>query len=263
MATGLRTVRIDEEVRNALSSIEWDGANAMLTCGQLDRKVYTKVNDALESLGGKWSRKAKAHTFSEAAHDELEALIETGEFVRGADIKQVFGEFETPDELADVLVERLGLHGDMPSILEPSAASGQLIKAIHRRGRKNATIVAIEIQAKRQAALEKIADEVHIRNFLDVSADELAMPFDFVAMNPPFARQADIDHVKHAWDFLADGGRLVAIMSSGWTFRDNLKSRLFRAFVEKHGTYEPNPEGAFKSSGTMVNTVMVTLDKPA
>jgi hypothetical protein len=82
-------------------------------------------------------------------------------------------------------------------------------------------------------------------------------------VNPPFERQQDIDHVLHAFKFLKPSGRLVAIMSASVTFRENKKTLEFREFIRQHGHLEHNPEGSFKESGTMVNTVTVVLYKPA
>jgi 16S rRNA G1207 methylase RsmC len=87
--------------------------------------------------------------------------------------------------------------------------------------------------------------------------------YDRVCMNPPFERQQDIDHVMHAWKFLKPNGRLVAIMASSVAFRENKKTVEFREFLAANGHLEHNPEGAFKESGTMVNTVTVVLYKPA
>jgi hypothetical protein len=59
------------------------------------------------------------------------------------------------------------------------------------------------------------------------------------------------------------GGRLVAIMSPGWTFRTNRKSVEFKAFVDEFNSdIIFNEAGAFKESGTMIRTVTVVLDKP-
>ena len=47
---------------------------------QLDRKLYTEVNAALEALGGKWNRSAKAHVFAESPEDVLERILLDGGF---------------------------------------------------------------------------------------------------------------------------------------------------------------------------------------
>jgi 16S rRNA G1207 methylase RsmC len=84
---------------------------------------------------------------------------------------------------------------------------------------------------------------------------------DRIHINPPFARQADIDHVLHAWSMIKEGGRLVAIMAASVTFRNNAKAVAFRNLVECHGRMWDNPDGSFKRVGTQVRTVTVVLDK--
>lgn len=252
---------IAPEIRTILGSLEWDGPRARLTCGQLDRKVYQKVNEVLEAFGGKWDRKTKAHVFADVAQDELDVAIETGVFVSAKDIKQIFGEFETPDGLADELIEqaRIDVAANM-TVLEPSAGGGQLLRAIKRiHGAAALYLVdSVEIQGKHHKTLSALGDAVFITDFMAWAPES---PFDRVVMNPPFAKQADVDHVTRAFGFLNPGGRLVAIMSPGWTFRENAKSKAFRKLVESQGSYKNNPPAAFKCAGTNVNTVMVTLEK--
>lgn len=82
-------------------------------------------------------------------------------------------------------------------------------------------------------------------------------------MDPPFSKQANINHIMHAADFLKPDGRLVAVMSAGIEFRETAKSTFFRAFVDElGGQFLSLPEGAFKSSGTMVRTVILTFAHP-
>ena len=54
---------------------------------------------------------------------------------------------------------------------------------------------------------------------------EVVGRFDRVVMNPPFCRGRDLDHVRHALRFVAPGGRLVAIMSAGVAFREDVYER--------------------------------------
>jgi hypothetical protein len=49
-------------------------------------------------------------------------------------------------------------------------------------------------------------------------------------------------------------------MGAGVVFRENKLAVEFRALVEdRGGSIEALPEGSFKESGTMVNTVVVTI----
>jgi hypothetical protein len=51
-------------------------------------------------------------------------------------------------------------------------------------------------------------------------------------------------------------------MSAGVEFRQDKKTTAFRALVDRsRGSIERLPEGAFKDSGTNVNTVLVTMRK--
>lgn len=84
--------------------------------------------------------------------------------------------------------------------------------------------------------------------------------YDRVIMNPPFEKQADIKHVLHAHKFLKPGGRLVSVMAASVLFRTNRLTVEFREFIQaKGGWIQELPEGSFKTSGTMVNTVIVTI----
>lgn len=98
-------------------------------------------------------------------------------------------------------------------------------------------------------------------DFLTVVPPDEPLGFDVVLANPPFSKQQDIDHVRHAYRFLRFGGRLVAIMAAGVLFRQNRKTVEFRQWVlSLGGDIEELPEGTFKEEGTMVRAVLVTID---
>jgi len=81
-------------------------------------------------------------------------------------------------------------------------------------------------------------------------------------MNPPFTKHQDVKHVMKAYEILAEGGILVAIMSVAPFFREDKISTEFRAFLAERGAIVENlPEGAFKESGTMVKTCVVKIIK--
>lgn len=196
----------------------------------------------------------------------LEALLNVGEFVKPEDYRKAFGFFETPPDLARRLVELSKIEPGM-SVLEPSAGTGRLVHAI-RAAQSDVTIEAVEIQPKQLAHLRALAfPGIHVfeADFLTWATARVSLSrgiFDRVVMNPPFARQADLDHVLAAWHLLKPGGRLVAIMSASVLFRTNEKTEHFRALVDDAGgTIEPNPEGSFASEGTNVNTCTLVLDR--
>lgn len=174
--------------------------------------------------------------------------------------------FPTPPELAARMVELANIT-PASMVLEPSAGTGRLVDAIMRQVPHSVDAVEINrslagsLQARHAAARVKCADFLALEP-KPGQHDGRAI-YDAIVMNPPFANGADVDHVTHAARFLAPGGRLVAIMSAGVEFRDDRKTREFRALVRHmDGVIEPLPEGTFESSGTGVRTVLVVLDAP-
>lgn len=252
----MKTKQIDETTLAILSRVEIQDNFIRLPAGQLERKQYLAVNEILESMGGKWSRKAKAHAFNGDPTDKLESVLLTGEIIKPQD----YGYYPTPPELVKRLIELADIKPGM-LVLEPSAGRGAIADLL---------LAACCIVECVELLPENIAI-LHTKNYrLVLQRDFLEIPpkpiYDRVVQNPPFAYdghpQADIDHVLHAWRFLKPGGRLVSIMSTGVLFRENKKTVAFREMLNKDGHYERNPAGSFKISGTGVNTIIVVMDKP-
>jgi len=169
------------------------------------------------------------------------------------------GFFPTPMPLVDELLRLADIQpGD--EVLEPSAGIGHIADAI-KRAHPDAQLQVVELVAEMAQLLEKKGHNVDQGDFLSYRPEKR---FDVVVMNPPFEKDADIEHVMHAWQLLKPGGRLVAIMA-GNKDGQGKKKEAFREMVDKYGTIERNPEGAFKSAfrSTGVNTVTVVLDKPS
>jgi protein-L-isoaspartate O-methyltransferase len=244
-------MKIAQEVLEVLDRAEVEGKTLKLT-GQLDRKLYQDVNKVLEAIGGKWSKGAKAHVFDDLVVDVLDPIMETGEYSR---TKQDFGQFDSPPDVVARVIQLAGIEPGM-TVLEPSAGIGNIAYAAEAAG---GIVTAIEVDPKRCEKLRGTANvTAHHHDFLQ----QTPVPFyDRVVMNPPFAKQADIDHVLHAAKCLKPGGRLVAVMSASVMFRENRKTADFRAFVEaRGGSFEKLPESSFSASGTQVNTCIVAFD---
>jgi 16S rRNA G1207 methylase RsmC len=120
-------------------------------------------------------------------------------------------------------------------------------------------ITCIELDPKNCQRLRSDGFITYEMNFLDFEGRRDI--FDRVLMNPPFTRGQDMAHIRHAFDLLKTGGRLVAICSEGPFFRSDKASEAFRELVDDNGWSKRLPEGAFSTSGTMVNTRIVVLDK--
>ena len=251
---------ISKEVLKVLSTVEIKGHKVKITA-QLDRKLYLSVNEVLDRIGGEWNKKQKAHTFNEDPTEKLNAVIECGVL----EPKVKTGYFPTPTALVERMIELADLDSKH-LILEPSAGQGHIADAICKTtGLLGREIMVCEILPENIHRLIKKEYVVEEFEFFKMSEELKSnkMKFDRIIMNPPFEKQADIDHVTTAFGLLADGGVLVAIMSSGVIFRENKKTVTFRKnILDKYAdVVEDNPSGSFKSSGTMVNTVMIKLVK--
>jgi predicted RNA methylase len=245
---------IADVIRDSLTTMTVIGNSAKLSA-QLDRVDYAKVNKILEALGGKWNKKAGAHVFADCDPEEVIAnYLETGKL----DKPQKFGFFPTPQPLARDLVKRAGLQPGR-TVLEPEAGVGGIaLICAEIVGKDN--IVCYELQQKNCDVLRSLGFNVTQADFLTVEPTQL---FDFIILNPPFEKQADIDHVKHAFRFLVPGGTMAAIISIGVTFRTNSKTTQFRAFLDSMGAkITINDKDAFKESGTAAQTVSIVFQKP-
>ena len=254
--------QLSKDVLTALSTAEIEVTNVKLT-GQLDRKLYLSVNEVLDRIGGKWNRKAKAHMFSEDPTDKLNAVIECGVL----EPKVKTGYFPTPPALVERMIELAELDRKH-LILEPSAGQGHICAGICEELRlppKDALLMCCEILPENRQVLENEGYPLEDLEFFEFAEEihKTQSYFDRILMNPPFESQSDLTHVTTAFSLLRKGGTLIAIMSNGVMFRENKKTVAFREnILNKYGVLvEDNPEGSFKESGTMVNTVMIKFVK--
>lgn len=244
-------MRIDDEVLKVIGAANVEGNKLFLT-GQLDRNLYQRTDKVLQAAGGKWNRAQKAHVFDSCAESRIQQMLSSGDIV----IPQDFGYYPTPEPVVQMLMDLADVQPGM-LCLEPSAGQGAIATAVAKVA---GGVMCVELLEQNVAKLLETFD-VYYGDFLQLSPNVHAI-YDRIVMNPPFEKQADIKHVLHAFDFLKPGGRLVSVMSASVLFRSNKLTQEFRDFVEQHGgTIEPLPEGSFKVSGTMVNTVVVVLDK--
>ncbi|MGX7708002.1 methyltransferase [Methylobacterium sp. Gmos1] len=254
-------MRVSSDVLAVLDRATFAGnALSLAALGQLDRKLYEATNKALVAAGGKWNRKAQAHLFDGDAAEAIEPILLTGEVTSR---KIEFQQFDTPEMLARQVVARADITDGM-TVLEPSAGLGALARAARDC---HGAVTCVEIDEKRFDALRQVAGGclgTLVRgDFLKAVPQHPLRQFDRVVMNPPFTRDQDIAHVRHAAQFLKPGGRLVAIMSGGITYRTRGAAPAFREWVASlGGSIERLPENAFAESGTNVSTALVVVDMP-
>ncbi len=248
---------------------------------QLDRKVYNDVAKALQGIGGKWKGgKVAGFVFP---HDPTELL----EQVQGGEkknLKKEFQFFATPDELADMLVEMADIQ-EGHLVLEPSAGQGAIIEAIYRafprtmKGPNDDPCVTVdyyELMPQNREILDKkfgglIGEPDTTKNNAQGRTSAMGNDFllahehikyDRIVANPPFSKNQDIDHVRKMYSVLKEGGRMVSVMSPHWRFASDKKESEFRSWLDQldANTYQLD-KGTFKTSGTMVRSVVVMIDK--
>jgi hypothetical protein len=177
--------------------------------------------------------------------------------------RKIDGYFPTPQPVLELLRSHLPdpveiQANDRPyRILEPSAGTGNIADWL------DIFYPWVELQCiERSYELAEIArlkgHHVEVRDFLEA---ELEPKFDLVVMNPPFEKEADIEHVLHAVTLTKPGGRVMAIMNEHTFFSTTQKAKEFRAYLEALGAYDEKlPDGSFKESGTGVGTRFVVID---
>lgn len=231
---------------------------------QLARPLYLEVNKVLETFGGKWNKKVKAHVFTTDPVPLIEDALLTGSFER----LDKNGYFPTPKALAD---EMAGMFTKdfYKRVGEFSFGSGNLIRAFAAKKSFTTLIGCEPFDNLYNEQVEKFIDApffTHLQLFRQtfeylyqefISATH-ATRFDAVILNPPFERGQDASHIRMAIDLLAPQGELVAIASAGLLFRKDKRYSELREFLEKNGGIVTQlPEGTFKESGTNVNTVLI------
>lgn len=217
---------------------------------------YAQVKKALITAGGKYRR--NGFDFKEDAAVIQQRLI-GGEVIN--DVKK-YQYFPTPPAIADQVIDWADIqpHHD---VLEPSAGQGALLRGFHCR---HLTLVEIMPQNYKALCRQKFP-RIHAESYGITHCDFMKYElipnkFDRIIANPPFTKNQDIDHVLHMWDLLADGGRLVSIMSRSWMNGSQKKQVAFREFLAEHNGEAIHIErGAFKESGTMVPTCIMVLNK--
>lgn len=230
---------------------------ARITDGQLDRKVYVALNDALMALGGKWHKGVKGHIFDEDPSDMIDALILTGVYKT-----QYHGDFfQTPEAIAQRMAEWAVRSGD--TVLEPSAGMGRLVRAAFDAG---ASLVAcVELDEKRADGLRVFLPDADVTvvcaDFLTVGPEQVSTDFDAIVMNPPFTNGAAARHILHAMRFLKRGGRLATLAPRSLQFREDAAHKELRQLIDKDDI-EMLESKSFATEGTNIDILLATWQKP-
>ncbi|WP_050515039.1 methyltransferase [Streptomyces rimosus] len=247
-------MKVADDILHSLASAAVDGPRLVLAGPRMDPKLYGRINEVLEAVGGRWTKQAGAHVFPVDAAEAVAPVLATGEVVTLREKRNDAQYFPTPAAVVDRLLAAADLRPDM-EVLEPSAGSGAIASAAAARG---AVVDCIERDPGYAAVLADTgaARTVRVADFLTVAPEPV---YDRVVMNPPFTRGADVEHVQHALRFLKPDGLLVAVMSQAVSYQKGAAAA-FRNLVEQRGGQaEMLPEKAFAESGTGVGTILVAI----
>lgn len=264
----------DGRTRAALAKTE-TGPDFIRVTEQLDPDLWKSVAKVLTMLGGTYQANRSTYTFSYDPRTNVQRVVETGVCRTPA---QAEGYVATPTVLAEKLTTYP--YSDlarMPSgsrVLEPSAGTGQIAKAI-LDANDDVEVVAVEANTDRASQLRSLTGlEAYGNGRLTVVGSTFEAyaagagqgeMFDAVVMNPPFAVPGQpslwIDHVMLAWSLLEPGGRLVSVVPDGFTFRGDRRTTDLRQMVKDFGGWDRLPQGTFPSRPGM-KTCVIWLARP-
>jgi len=223
---------------------------------------HTPEAKAAQQLLTAWQTRDPEAVAAQAAKEKQEQL-ETK--MRELRTTRIPGFFPTPEPLAIRLVEYAcgAVRGRRPTrLLEPSAGLGALVHAA-RQEFPELDVVCIESNLRCAEILSLQGYNATAADFLeDCTPEELGL-FDLVLMNPPFEHMADCTHVMVAWDYVAPGGVLAAIVSNMAGINPRGQSGQFNLWMDRveaevfeieDGAFEGAQ--AFHSTGVKVKIVV-------
>lgn len=242
-------MKIPQEVITILSQSNVTDNILYLPERQLGRQLYVSVNKCLEMIGGKWNRKIKGHIFNNNISDILDEMINTGEV---ADIKKEYQFFPTPKNIVTDMLSMVTINKN-DILMEPSAGQGNILDEFPKEN----SYIAVELMPENCNILRNKGYTVIQNDFLLINDHA-----DIIIMNPPFSKQQDIKHIKHAWSLLNAGGTLISIVSESPFFRITNEAKDFRSWLtENNADIIDLNSGDFKTSGTNVKTRIIKVIK--
>ena len=222
---------------------------------QLNPKSYAEVKKWITEAGGKWNGgKIQGFTF------DFDATRVAGILMSGkrCNLKQEFQFFSTPPALAEWLVSLSDVKPGY-AVLEPSAGTGAIIKAIHKTC-PEVVVDAFELMPENRQTLEKMINVSLVDEDFTQGVPRL---YDRIFANPPFARNQDIRHARMMYDALdPNGGEMCVITSRHWVNAPEKECEQFRNWLhEVNAETHEIPNGVFDESGTSVATMAIVIKR--
>jgi hypothetical protein len=251
--SNLKRFETTEGVIEILKCSKIEGKVLYLPNITLERRQYEEVNKVLTAMGAKWSKKSKGHVFDYDIREEVDSVIKTKQVT---DWKKSTDFFFTPDAVVNEMLSQLPLPCDAVfKMLEPSAGQGHILDLV-KENFPNAEYMVIEQNPNHCTRLKEKGYSPIQADFMEVEPS----PIDVVLMNPPFTYE--MEHIRHAYEFLDEDGVLITIASAGVLDKGTKKGKGFREWFDSVEGYDYIlPQNSFKESGTGVSTKMLIFNK--
>jgi predicted RNA methylase len=242
----MKYIKITDSAKEELRNASING-NILTLNGQV--KNYAELKKIFGEIGVVWKKKEKHHILEPGAKEQIDFILNGGKIV---DEKKTLQAFYTPLELVERVVELADVEEKL--CLEPSCGDGRIIDAMNNAGAHY--VVGIEIEPKSLTKKYPFSQvEVLFEDFLKIKTLDFK-PFDRIVMNPPYDKNTWVRHISHAWDFLGNNGKLVAICPNAES-----NKQLQKFLEDKRYEVTPIEAGAFKESGTNIATMILEVWK--
>jgi protein-L-isoaspartate O-methyltransferase len=255
----------------------------LIKAGIKNETEWEKAHKSLQELVMEWQKNGAPRTFTNSlnpVHTPVVVNRALEEEIKAMEAKllgrKIPGFFPTPPDLIDRMID-LAMLREGDSVLEPSFGKGDILEAICRSKQitLNLDVTGIEQNFELYSLVQKKRELLNWKCSL-INGDFLTIKsngknINKIIMNPPFEKGVDIDHVMHAYnEFLAPGGKLVALMGAGSFQRSYKKEKEFQNWIkEKIDKGEAgitllknqfNTPNSFIQTGVMV--YLVSIGKP-
>lgn len=231
---------------------------------QLDRKIYLKTSEILETIGFKWNKKEKCHIYEWEDYEFIDSIFR--EMFASWEITTIKEEikkyqfFPTPEKIVDLLVDLAEIKEE-DLILEPSAWTWNIVKWITKK-QTSCHIYINELDINKIPLLYELKEEnLYIQQItnLDFLEFDWYNNYSKIIMNPPFSQNNAIKHILKAYSLLTRWWMLVSICPS------NILTKEYKSLTEELNNLNPEvielEEWSFKESWTMINTIILKLIK--
>jgi len=210
------------------------------------------------------ANKLLAEYYGEVLPDAYQGGDDEDLFNKSTAVSKDLQFYPSPSHVVREVLDNLHL-SEGAKVLEPSAGQGAIALEAARKG---ARVTAYEVVNEHcdvmKGAAQREGLDVTVRqaNFLSIEPTPI---YDFVCMNPPFYGTHYMDHIRHAFKFLAPGGLLRAVVPTSASVNETKKHLAFRKWAKPlnswgwAGPFKDLPEGSFAASGTRINTCLLMI----